>query len=208
MMFNSIALEQQSITPSKVVCIGRNYLKHIQELNNAIPEQMVVFIKPNSAISESLFAHRQETLHYEAEICFLVKSSKLYAIGFGLDLTKRALQSQLKSKSLPWERAKAFDASALFSTFVNIEDIDIDNADINLTLKINGKVKQRANIQTMMIKPQQILKELQTFMSLQDGDIIMTGTPEGVGEIHVGDIFEGDIQDKDKLLCNAQWVAQ
>ena len=109
---NTIQLDSQPIAPSKIVCIGRNYLEHIRELGNETPDAMVIFNKPNSAISQTLFALRDEPLHYEGEICFMVKQGELDALGFGLDLTKRELQSKLKSKGLPWERAKAFDAAA------------------------------------------------------------------------------------------------
>ncbi len=94
----SVRLDKQKITPSKVLCVGRNYIEHIQELNNTIPEQMVVFNKPNTSITTTLSSFHQETLHYEAEICFLIKKGQYSAVGLGLDLTKRVLQSQLKAK--------------------------------------------------------------------------------------------------------------
>ena len=100
----------QLITPSKVVCIGRNYVDHIKELANEMPDQMVVFIKPNSAISTRLFAkHNDDALHFEAELSFLYQGGKFTAVALGLDLTKREVQGTLKAKGLPWERAKAFD---------------------------------------------------------------------------------------------------
>lgn len=118
---HSIIVEDNPIQPSKVLCVGRNYLDHIAELNNAVPEQMVVFNKPSTAITNQLIAFHQETLHYEGEICFVVKNGQLASVGIGLDLTKRGLQAKLKEKGLPWERAKAFDGSAVFSRFISLQ---------------------------------------------------------------------------------------
>jgi len=204
----------QPITPSKVVCIGRNYVDHIKELANEIPDEMVVFIKPNSAISSTLFAqHNGDALHYEAELSFLYQGGKFTAVALGLDLTKREVQGKLKAKGLPWERAKAFDKSAIFSDFVSIEQEDIEQ--LTLSLLINDELKQQGGVNLMMAKPDQILKELQTFVSLEDGDIVMTGTPKGVGVIGHNDHFIGQLylSQKDKLtdnkvLLDCQWQAQ
>ena len=182
----------QQIKPSKVVCVGRNYVDHIAELNNELPTSMVVFFKPNSAISEKLVAeHNHESLHYEAELSFLYQSGKFTAVALGLDLTKRALQSQLKNKGLPWERAKAFDGSAIFSQFEAIQQNDINQ--LQLLLTVNGVDKQQGGVSLMILRPDQILKELQTFITLEDGDIVMTGTPAGVGKINRNDYFTGKV---------------
>ncbi len=109
-------LDGAAVTPSKIVCVGRNYVAHIEELGNEIPEQMVVFNKPNSAIGDTLYANLGEPLHYESELAFMVRAGQLAAVAFGLDLTRRELQSRLKHRGLPWERAKAFDGAALFSS--------------------------------------------------------------------------------------------
>lgn len=202
---NSIVVENNKIVPSKVICIGRNYVEHIAELGNEVPDEMVVFLKPNSSISQSLISFHQEPLHYEAELCFVYQNGIFSAVGFGLDLTKRGLQSQLKSQGLPWERAKAFDGSAVFSEFVKINSIE---PTLSVQLKINGGIVQQGGIELMMYKPDEILKELQSFMTLQDGDIVMTGTPKGVGLIYQGDTFEGSILIENKIKVSAQWVAQ
>ena len=204
----------QLITPSKVVCIGRNYVEHIKELANEIPDEMVVFLKPNSAINTVLNAkHNDDVLHYEAELSFLYQGGKFTAVALGLDLTKREVQGKLKAKGLPWERAKAFDNSAIFSDFVSIEQEDIQQ--LNLSLMINNALKQQGGVNLMMAKPDDILKELQTFMSLENGDIVMTGTPKGVGVIGQNDNFIGQIylsqQDKlsdEKVLLDCNWQAQ
>ena len=168
---NQIKLASQSIQPSKIVCVGRNYSAHIAELNNEHPEQMVIFNKPNSAITNTLLSsHNGDTLHYETELCFVIKNKQLAGVGIGLDLTKRALQSSLKEKGLPWERAKAFDGSALFSEF------------IELTPEMTSFIFE--------LQPAQILAEVNEFMGLEEGDIIMTGTPAGVGMVSAGREFK------------------
>lgn len=191
---NSIKYKDQLMIPNKVVCIGRNYVAHIEELGNEIPDDMVMFLKPNSAISNTL--HHElggETLHYEGELCFLVENQQLKAVGFGLDLTKRSLQSKLKAKGLPWERSKAFDHAALLSEFVSFDCLEA----LRLELLIDGEIIQTAGIELMMYPPQTILEELQAFMSLENGDVIMTGTPKGVGEVpdqatFIGRVYEGE----------------
>ncbi|NQY50324.1 MAG: fumarylacetoacetate hydrolase family protein [Colwellia sp.] len=204
----------QQVTPSKVVCIGRNYVDHIKELANEIPDEMVVFLKPNSAISATLSAmHNDEALHYEAELSFLYQGGQFTAVALGLDLTKREVQGKLKAKGLPWERAKAFDGSAVFSDFVAIPEEGLSQ--LNLSLVINDELKQQGGVSLMLVKPAEILKELQSFISLEDGDIVMTGTPKGVGVIATEDSFVGQIylQQEDSqmaisALVTCQWQAQ
>ena len=201
---NTILINDRAVTPSKIICIGRNYVEHIQELNNEIPDEMVVFLKPNSAISQHLNSFHQEPLHFEGELCFVVENNQLSAVGFGLDLTKRTLQSQLKSKGLPWERAKAFDGAAVFSQFVSIDN---DIQDLNFELHINDDLIQVGNLNLMIYQPKQILDELKTFISLHDGDIIMTGTPKGVGVINKEDVFEATVKSKKQTIISSQWIA-
>lgn len=204
LLVNTINFADKKIIPSKVVCIGRNYVDHIRELGNEVPDDMVVFNKPNSAISTELHAFHQEQLHYEGELCFLVEGGKFVAVGFGLDLTKRELQSKLKAKGLPWERAKAFNGAAVLSDFVAIDGIDDS---LSLELCINGEVIQAGGVELMMYKPKQILQELSSFIELADGDIVMTGTPKGVGMIQQGATFEGRILLNKKVLLTTTWQA-
>ena len=201
---NAIVVGTKKIAPTKIICIGRNYVEHIAELGNKIPDDMVVFLKPNSAISTKLISYQQEPIHYEAEICFLYENGAFSAVGFGLDLTKRTLQGSLKAKGLPWERAKSFDGSAIFSHFVEIPDIP---SSLALELSIDHKPVQRGRVAQMIYKPDQILLELATFISLQDGDIVMTGTPMGVGIIQSDQIFTGTIRDQERVLVNGEWTA-
>lgn len=200
----TVNLSDKKIVPSKIICIGRNYVDHITELGNEIPDEMVVFLKPNSAISEQLLSVHQEPLHYEAELCFLYEQGRFVAVAVGLDLTKRKLQDKLKAKGLPWERAKAFDGAAVFSDFVAISSVD---EQLNLALTIDGKPIQSGGISLMMYKPDVILEQLASFISLADGDIVMTGTPKGVGQIVAGSEFVAQVKIGDKTLVSATWLA-
>jgi 2-keto-4-pentenoate hydratase/2-oxohepta-3-ene-1,7-dioic acid hydratase in catechol pathway len=194
------------VYPSKIVCVGRNYLAHIRELGNELPDAMVVFNKPNSAITDTLLSRiGDQALHYEGEIAFTVRCGKLAAVGFGVDLTKRTLQATLKEQGLPWERAKAFDGAALFSEFVALPK-DINS--LALRLEVDSELRQAAGIDLMIYKPDTIIRELATFITLEDDDIIMTGTPAGVGEIRPGQLFEGQILQGNEPLVSAAWVAR
>ena len=203
---HSVRFGEKLITPSKLLCIGRNYVAHINELNNTIPEQMVVFNKPNSCITSTLYSFHQERLHYEVEICFLIEEEQLSAVAIGFDLTKRDLQSELKSKGLPWERAKAFDGSAIFSRFIPLDGIDSNQLQIELF--INSMRVQCGQVSQMIYSPETILADLKSYTQLYDGDVIMTGTPQGVGEIHMGDIFLSRLKLDGKTLIEAEWVAR
>ena len=202
----TVLVNGEKITPSKVVCVGRNYVAHIEELGNEFPEEMVVFNKPNSAISDILRSQMDgEALHYEGELAFAVSHGELSAVGFGLDLTKRSLQSVLKEKGLPWERAKAFDGAALFSDFV---PLPANIHTLSLQLEVDGDLRQDGGVSLMMYKPHTILRELQRFMTLEEGDIIMTGTPAGVGPMKTGEHFSGRVLSEGKVIAEAHWIAQ
>ncbi len=192
------------ISPSKIVCIGRNYVKHIEELGNEIPSSMVIFMKPNSSISENLSTCKNEPVHYEGEISFIIKNKSIAGVGFGLDLTKREIQSRLKAKGLPWERAKAFDGASVFTSFVRF---DKDVSSLHVKLFINEKLIQDGSVAHMLYKPHEILKEIDSFSSLSDGDIVMSGTPQGVGIVSEGDKFRGEIYLGGELLIQKEWVA-
>lgn len=201
---NTITFDGSEISPSKIICVGRNYVAHIEELGNEVPEQMVVFGKPNSAIHGELHSNLGgEALHYEAEIALLVKAGEPVAAGFGLDLTKRELQAKLKAKGLPWERAKAFDGAALFSSFTAIEN----TAALSLQLLVNDELRQSGGVELMMYPPAEILAQLRAFTTLEDGDIVMTGTPAGVGRVHTGDRFTGRVLQGSRILVEHSWQA-
>lgn len=198
----TIIYENQKLEVSKVVCIGRNYVEHIEELGNEIPSSMVVFNKPNSAISDTLY-YFSEHCRFEGEICFLIQNNKIEAVGFGLDLTHIDMQNHLKAKGLPWERAKAFDNSAVLSEFV---PLNADIRTLEMKLFINNKLVQFANYDLMMYKPDTMLLEIQSFMTLEDNDIIMSGTPKGVGTYSSGDSFIGQVYSGHTLLIEKEWL--
>lgn len=199
----SVRFEKRYITPSKIICVGRNYVEHIKELGNEVPSSMVIFLKPNSSVSEEIFIC-SDKIHYEAEISFLIEGDKISGVGFGLDLTKREIQSKLKEKGLPWERAKAFNNSAVFSEFVKFKDID----SLHVRLYINDELIQDGGVELMMYKPYEILKEIKSFMSFEDGDIVMSGTPKGVGVINSGDKFVGEILEDNRVLIQREWIVK
>lgn len=199
----TVRFDKALLTPSKVVCIGRNYVEHIHELGNEIPSSMVVFNKPNSAITDTLRFISDDT-RFEGEICFLILGGKIGGIGFGLDLTKAELQNHLKAKGLPWERAKGFDGSAVLSGFIPLE---VPLESLRMSLHINDAMVQEATFELMIYKPQEMIAEIASFMSLEEGDVIMSGTPRGVGSYRIGDRFTGRIYSGDTLLLEHRWEA-
>ena len=195
-----IQFGHQSFSPSKIICVGRNYVEHIEELHNQIPDEIVLFIKPNSSISHQLYLPK-ERCRFEAELSFLVQNNQFVGVGFGLDLTLIDVQKRLKEKGLPWEKSKAFDFSACFSVFVPFSDLDA----LRLELKINGKTRQFATSALMIHQPQEIFDEIQRYFTLEDGDIIMTGTPKGVGLLEENDRFEGVVFEGKNEIISQQW---
>jgi 2-keto-4-pentenoate hydratase/2-oxohepta-3-ene-1,7-dioic acid hydratase in catechol pathway len=203
-MMRSIDYHDREISPSKVVCVGRNYVEHIHELNNEIPEFMVLFNKPNSAITKKL-EYIEKECRFEGEICFLIEKKKIVGVGFGLDLTKAKEQQYLKERGLPWERAKAFDKSAVFGKFVKF---DGDVSGLEMKLYINGTLTQHATYALMIYKPKEILTQIGAFMSLEDGDIIMSGTPKGVSTYRRGDKFVGEILLHGEIISQDSFIVQ
>ena len=203
---HSVLVDGNSLIPSKIVCVGRNYVAHIEELGNEIPDEIVVFNKPNSALSDVLYSQLgEEPLSYEGELSFVVRDGEFWAVGFGLDITKRELQSRLKKKGLPWERAKAFDGAVVLSEFVPLPE---NSHELSLQLTVDGERRQTGGVDQMMYKPATILQELKMFMTLEDGDVVMTGTPAGVGHVQAGELFEGRVLFQNEVLLTAKWLAQ
>jgi len=200
------------VTPSKVICLGRNYADHAKELNNPVPSAPVIFMKPNSSISQTLLLpNDQYSVHYETELCFMVKEQQLYAIGIGLDLTKRNLQHQLKTQGLPWEQAKSFDGAAVLSHFIPLHRClaqNIEQHTFRITLHLNQQLVQDGDSQQMLTQPLAFLEATQSFMTLEDGDILMTGTPKGVGPIAPGDHLCARLYCDEQLLIEKNWEAQ
>jgi len=187
-------------THSKVICIGRNYVAHIKELQNEVPNAPVVFLKPPSALIETggqiVIPPASSDVHHEVELvveigteCKNVAESEALSVvrsfAVGLDMTARDLQSLAKSKGLPWSVAKGFDTFAPLGPLVPAAGIDPANLDIRL--EINGEVRQQGNTSLMIFPLPTLISYLSTVFTLVPGDLIYTGTPEGVGPIHSGD---------------------
>lgn len=202
---NSIRWGDKEIFPSKIVCIGRNYSDHIKELDNEASQEPVFFIKPNSSISHDIHSSQSELIHFEGEISFLISSGEIKGVGFGLDLTKRELQNDLRAKGFPWERSKSFDKSAVFSEFVTYSG---NISDLRMELYINGSLAQYGGYDLMLNKPEHLLHEAKTFLSFEDGDLLMTGTPKGVGPVNSGDKYVGKIFENEKIVVEGNWVVK
>lgn len=188
----------------KIICIGRNYLAHVKELDNALPTEPMFFMKPETALLPAgepfPYPDFSKEIHYETELVLRIcksgkaidekKASEYYdAITVGIDFTARDLQSQCKAKGHPWEIAKAFDYSAPIGKFKKIRELDCPN-DINFGMKLNGEWVQQGHSRDMIFSFDKIIAHVSRFVTLNEGDIIFTGTPQGVGEVHVGDSLE------------------
>lgn len=191
---------------NKVVCVGRNYAAHAKELNNPIPVEPLLFMKPATTLvpfSDPIPASSfSEPVHYELEVAILLgktlknadevdASSAIDAVGLALDLTLRELQNELKSKGEPWEKAKAFDGSCPVSSFVPNDNLDLSN--LEFELKVNGELKQQGNTSQMLVPIVQLIQYASRHFTLNAGDIILTGTPAGVGALAVGDKLEASL---------------
>ena len=201
----SVVFNGQSVCPGKVVCVGKNYAGHIEEMASVPAENMVVFMKPATSIGTELFAALDEPLHYEGEICLLMQGGKAAGVGFGLDLTKRDTQARLKAAGLPWERSKAFTGSALFSEFV---PAPADLTRLGVEVTVDDELRQKGDVSLMLYPPEVILEELNQFLVLEDFDIVMTGTPAGVGAVQSGEQFHGRVLDGERELISGAWLAQ
>ena len=202
----------------KIICIGRNYVDHIKELNNAVPEAPVFFLKPDTAL---LIRNRpfyyptfSQNVHYEVELVLKISKTgkniqKKFAsgyyeeIGVGLDMTARDLQDAAKSKGLPWAAAKGFDFSAPVSKFLP-KILFRDKKDINFRLNLNGTTVQRGNSGLMIHDFEEIISYVSTFMTLRTGDYIYTGTPAGVGPVKIGDKMEAYLEEDLMLTCQVR----
>jgi acylpyruvate hydrolase len=202
----------------KIICIGRNYVEHIRELNNAVPTSPVFFLKPDTALlirnRPFYYPSFSHEIHYEAElvlkVCKTGKSiRKEFApgyydeIGIGLDLTARDLQDAAKAKGLPWAVAKGFDQSAPVSGFVSKTRFP-DLKNIRFHLDLNGKTVQQGNSGMMIYDFDDIISNISSFMTLRTGDYVFTGTPAGVGPIQIGDRLDAYLEDEKMLTCQVK----
>jgi 2-keto-4-pentenoate hydratase/2-oxohepta-3-ene-1,7-dioic acid hydratase in catechol pathway len=194
----------------KIICIGRNYADHISELQNERPEEPVVFLKPDSAVllkqHPFVIPEFSNEVHHEVEILVRINKVGKYIdekfahkyydeIGLGIDFTARDLQLKLKEKGLPWEKAKAFDGSAVIGDFLSKKDFSSIES-INFELKNNGITVQKGNTNQMLWSIDKIIAHVSQYFTLKIGDIIFTGTPQGVAKVSANDILEGYIEEK------------
>ena len=195
----------------KIICIGRNYTAHIAELKNERPEEPIIFIKPDSSVlpkkQDFYIPEFSNDIHYEVEVLVKIKKvgkhiSEEFApsyydeIGLGIDFTARDLQSKLKEKGLPWEKAKGFDGAAVIGEWLPKTLFENLN-DLNFKLLKNGEIVQEGNTSLMLWKIDELIAYVSTFFMLKKGDIIFTGTPAGVGKISPNDYLSGSLENKE-----------
>lgn len=195
----------------KLVCVGRNYAKHAQELHNAVPEEPVLFIKPDSALlppgHDLYLPEFSNELQYEAELCVKIDqpcrhveerfAPRYYSqITVGLDFTARDLQAELKSKGLPWEKAKSFDGAAFLGTWVSKKELAYWPL-VDFQLAINGKIVQEGDSRDMLFGVDALISYISRFFTLKTGDVIMTGTPAGVAKLSRGDELRVYLQERE-----------
>jgi 2-keto-4-pentenoate hydratase/2-oxohepta-3-ene-1,7-dioic acid hydratase in catechol pathway len=192
----------------KIICIGRNYAKHIEELQNERPEEPVVFLKPDSAIllkqHPFVIPEFSEDIHHEIELVVRINKVGKYIdtkfahkyydeISVGIDFTARDLQQKLKDKGLPWEKAKAFDGSAVIGDFIS-KKIFSSQESINFELTNNGETVQKGNSALMLWKIDELVAHVSQYFTLKIGDVLFTGTPEGVAAVRPNDVLEGFLE--------------
>ncbi|MBN8781774.1 MAG: 2-hydroxyhepta-2,4-diene-1,7-dioate isomerase [Sphingobacteriales bacterium SCN 48-20] len=192
----------------KIFCVGRNYSDHAKELNNAIPDEPVIFMKPKSALLQAhtpfYYPEFTNELHYECELVLRICkngkyiqdkfASKYYdAISAGIDFTARDIQNELKAKGLPWEKAKAWDNSAVIGKWLPVTGLK-NKREIDFSLNKNQETVQKGNSADMLYDFDSLVSYISNYFSLNIGDVIFTGTPAGVGEVVVGDELEGFVE--------------
>lgn len=181
--------------PSKIVCIGRNYAEHAKELNNPIPTSPLLFIKTANSVvpfeKPIAVPTAHGSCHHELEIALLMGEKGIAGVGLALDLTLRDLQDKLKAKGHPWEKAKAFDGACPLSEFVAVdEELRGELGNLNLELRRNGAQQQCGNSSQMLTPVPALLEEIAQYFTLLPGDVVLTGTPAGVGPLYSGDELE------------------
>jgi len=203
----------------KIICIGRNYAKHAEELNNPIPEEPVVFLKPETALllkkHPFFIPEHSNEVHHEVELVVKINrlgkhieprfAHKYYSeVGLGIDFTARDVQSRCKEKGLPWEKAKAFDGSAAVSKFFPLDSLGGDIQDIHFHLDINGSTVQKGHTANMLFKVNEIISHVSKYFTLKTGDLIFTGTPAGVGKVEREDLLELFLEGKRVFYFNVK----
>ena len=207
---------ERKLTIGKLICLARSYKKHAEEMKSDVTEDPLFFLKPASAVifnGESIVTPKMsKCLHHEVELGVVIgercknviqKEALDYVLGYlvALDITARDIQSEAKKKGFPWDIAKGFDTFAPISDVVLKEDVPDPN-NLDISLKVNGKTRQNSNTSNMIYSVERIIEFISKVMTLELGDLIMTGTPEGVGEIVAGDVVEAELGDICSLKVN------
>jgi len=215
---HTVKLDGQNIQIGKIVCIGRNYAEHIKELGNQTPDKPVIFIKPASSLVSSggtvVIPGYSDDCHHEIELAVLIgKTAKNvtaeaaldYVSGYAvaLDLTLRDVQGVQKEKGLPWEIAKAFDTSCPLSDFVPASQVD-NPQELQLKLTVSGEVRQNGNTRDMIRSIAELIAATSAYFTLEEGDVLLTGTPSGVGKIVSGDRLEASIEQVGMLIVSVE----
>ena len=215
---HTIKLDGHDVPIGKIVCIGRNYAEHIKELGNQTPDKPVIFIKPASSLVSSggtvIIPSHSEDCHHEIELAVLIgKTAKdvkaeealdhVSGYAVALDLTLRDVQGEQKAKGLPWEIAKAFDTSCPLSDFVPASQVD-NPQELQLKLTVSGEVRQNGNTRDMMRSIAELIAATSAYFTLEEGDVLLTGTPSGVGRIVSGDRLEASIEQVGTLSVSVE----
>jgi len=205
----------KEIPIKKVVCVGRNYVEHIQELGNEQHEKPVIFLKTVTSViysgEEIIYPSFSDDMHHETELVLLIGSmvkdanrieaeKAIAGCGVGLDMTLRDVQNDLKKKGHPWTIAKCFDTSTVLSDFISSGDYKL-TLNETITLKVNGEFRQNDQLNKMIFNPAQIVEYISSLMTLEEGDLIFTGTPKGVSKVNRGDVLEAQIENISQLNC-------
>lgn len=199
---------QEEIEIGKVICVGRNYAKHAEELGNVVPEIPLLFLKPASVIintgEDITYPPYSKDMHHEVELVVLIgkdlknaddkeAEDAILAYAVGLDMTLRDVQSELKSKGHPWTLAKVFDGAGVLGEFTTKNEFNYTGGE-SIKLWINNELKQSSQLKSMLNSPVSLIKYISTIMKLECGDLIFTGTPEGVGSVNKGDKITAEIE--------------
>lgn len=184
------------VNMDKIICLGKNYAEHTLEMQEKAPERPVLFIKPPSVLIEPkdkgqvTLPWNRGAIHHECEIVFRLYKKNIIGLGLGLDLTLRDLQKKLKENGHPWEISKTFKNSAIITPIKGLRDFPKDWQNEIFTLKVNGEIKQTGKLTDAIMKADEIIHYVDEFFPMQDGDLIFTGTPKGVGPLSPGDEIE------------------
>jgi len=206
----------KEFTVGKIVCVGRNYAEHAKELGNEVPEKPVIFLKPSSALiftgDEIVYPSFSAEMHHEVELVLLIgekikngniteAENAIAGYGVGLDMTLRDIQNDLKKNGHPWTIAKCFDTSAVISDFILKGNYKL-TLDEEISLSVNDETRQKDRLNKMIFKPPQLVEYVTSLMTLEEGDLLFTGTPKGVGKVNKGDVLLAEIKEIARLQCS------